>query len=275
MKNEKFLDAQAVCLLVILAGIATISVYQKTGWNIMFVVAPILLLLPFILCPNGWRKLDEEQNNEQGGTLEVYPSEPELPPVIEQDNESWGTLKVCHPKPINSADSAQHTIIVKSSKEDNVEQHNMISCLDRYEERQAELLQREAERRKEVIRVINEYVTDITAGYLSKKSLTTLLSNISLLACGETDAYQPLSSDMERKLKSPDLRHLAWNIGERLGVSRAERARFILACFPYELRNATQMYLEANLRDTVPSYIRIDVPDKDGFSFHHRTSDWA
>ena len=177
MKNEKFLDAQAVCLLVILAG--TISVYQKTGWNIMVVAGPIIFFLPFILCPNDWRKLDEEQDVEQGGTLEVYPSEPVLISDEKQKESSWGTLKVCHPESVNPTGSAQHTTIVESSKEENVEQHNMISCLDRYEERQAELLQREAERRKEVIRAINEYVTDITAGYLSKKSLTTLLSNIS------------------------------------------------------------------------------------------------
>ena len=30
--------------------------------------------------------------------------------------------------------------------------------------------------------------------------------------------YEPLRSDMEKKLKSPDLRHLSWNIGERLGI---------------------------------------------------------
>ena len=232
MKNKKSFNVQALCLLMIVTTTVTISVYQKTGWNIMTVAAPIITLLPFAQ-RRGLRKQisDEEQNKE-----------------------ICDTLKVCHPDVTNT-------------------QAETSSCLDRYEERQAELLQREAERRKEVIRAINEYVTDITAGFLSKKSLTTLLSNISLLACGETGAYQPLSSDMERKLKSPDLRHLAWNIGERLGVSRAERARFILACIPNELRNATQMYIEANLRDTVPSHIRIDVPDKDDFRFHYRDSD--
>lgn len=213
MNKEKRLNAQAVCLLVIFSATVTISVYQKTGWNIMSAVAPIVTILPFVKCSNGFRNqtFDEKLEKEFGGSLEVCPSAPVGTP-------------------------AEVILPVKSIAS---------TCLDRYEEHQAELLQREAEHREAVVRAINEYVADITTGYLSKKSLTTLLSNISLLACGETDAYQPLSSDMERKLKSPDFRHLAWNIGERLGVSRAERARFILACFPYELRNATQMYLEA------------------------------
>ena len=105
-------------------------------------------------------------------------------------------------------------------------------------------------------------------GYLSQKSLDTLLFNIECLAFGRTDEYKPLRSDMDKKLKSPDLRHLAWNIGERLGVSRRVRAEFILASFPKELEQATVNYLEANLRDTIPCHIKIDVPDKGNYRFH-------
>ena len=45
------------------------------------------------------------------------------------------------------------------------------------------------------------------------------------------DEYETIHSDMGNMLKSPDLRHLAWNIGERLNVPRRERAKFILASF--------------------------------------------
>ena len=142
------------------------------------------------------------------------------------------------------------------------------SCLDRYEALQEEAARKEVERRKDILNTVNEYVTYITAGYLTKKSLATLLGNIEKMACGEYGAYIALRSDMENKqLKSPDLRHLAWNIGERLGVPRKERAVFIQKSFPYELSKATLSYLELNLRDLVPSHIKIDVPLKDDYRF--------
>ena len=70
------------------------------------------------------------------------------------------------------------------------------------------------------------------------------------------------------KAELPGLRHLAWNIGERLGVPLAKRAVFIKKSFPYELVNATLEYLRLNLRDNVPSQIPIDVPDKGDYRFH-------
>ena len=82
---------------------------------------------------------------------------------------------------------------------------------------------------------------------------------------------QPIHSTKEAKISSPSLRHLAWNIGERLGVSRRDRAIFIKSSFPYELRNADIEYLEANLRVNVPCDIPIDVPDKGDFHFHNNT----
>ena len=69
-------------------------------------------------------------------------------------------------------------------------------------------------------------------------------------------------------LRSPELRHLAWNIGERLHLSLEERARFIKLSFPHELNNATVEYLQRNLRVAVPSHIPIDIPDEDDFRFH-------
>ena len=73
---------------------------------------------------------------------------------------------------------------------------------------------------------------------------------------------------VDNPLRSPGLRHLAWNVGERLGVPLAKRAVFIKKSFPYELVNATLEYLKLNLRDNVSSQIPIDVPDKGDYRFH-------
>lgn len=142
------------------------------------------------------------------------------------------------------------------------------SSLDKYEDMLAEAQRKDAQRRLDTLQAIHDYVMRKLADRLSKKSLAALLANIERLAFNASDEYEPLRSDMEKKLKSPDLRHLSWNIGERLGIPHRERAVFIKASFPVELQNASIEYLEANLRDTVPSYIRIDVPDEGDYRFH-------
>ena len=142
------------------------------------------------------------------------------------------------------------------------------SSLDKYENLLAEAQRKDAQRRLDTLQAIHDYVMRMLADRLSKKSLAVLLANIERLAFNSSEEYEPLRSDMKKKLKSPDRRHLSWNIGERLGVPHRERAVFIKASFPVELQNASLEYLEANLRDTVPSYIRIDVPDEGDYRFH-------
>lgn len=150
------------------------------------------------------------------------------------------------------------------------ESNKINSIIDRYEQNLNASIRQNAERRAKTMEAINEYVTDVTAGYLSKNGLATLLVNIEKLANGVYGEYEVVHTDMENKLKSPDLRHLAWNIGERLNVPRRERAKFILASFPVTLKDATIEYLERNLRDSVASNIIIDVPDKGDYKFHHK-----
>lgn len=74
---------------------------------------------------------------------------------------------------------------------------------------------------------IREYVTIKTAPYLSKEAIAILISNIEYMACDRSDLYKPIRSNIDNPLRSPGLRHLAWNVGERLGVSLAKRAVFI------------------------------------------------
>jgi hypothetical protein len=88
------------------------------------------------------------------------------------------------------------------------------------------------------------------------------------MAYDQPESYKPIRSNIDNPLRSPGLRHLAWNVGERLGVPLAKRAVFIKESFPYELVNATLEYLRLNLRDNVPSQIPIDVPDKGDYRFH-------
>lgn len=140
--------------------------------------------------------------------------------------------------------------------------------MERYNQLLEEIKQQEARRHAELMEAIREYVTVATAPFLSQKALDTLLTNIEQIACGRPDSCLPLRSNPDRPLRSPELRHLAWNIGERLHISLEERARFIKLSFPHELNNATVEYLQRNLRVAVPSHIPIDIPDEGDFRFH-------
>lgn len=52
--------------------------------------------------------------------------------------------------------------------------------------------------------------------YLSKEAIATLISNIEYMACDQPELYKPIRSNIDNPLRSPGLRHLAWNVGERL-----------------------------------------------------------
>ena len=140
--------------------------------------------------------------------------------------------------------------------------------MERYNQLQEELKQQRARRHAKLMDAIREYVTLVTAPFLSQKALDTLLTNIEQMACGRTDSCLPLHSNPDRTLRSPELRHLAWTIGERLGTSLEDRARFIKLSFPHELNNATVEYMQRNLRVAAPSHIPIDIPDEGDFRFH-------
>jgi len=147
----------------------------------------------------------------------------------------------------------------------------MPDSLEKYESILVEEQLKEVKRKRDTMIAIREYVVEKASKYLSKENISTLFHNIECLAENRVTDCQPIHSTKETKLSSPSLRHLAWNIGERLGVSRRDRAVFIKSSFPYELRNADIEYLEANLRVSAQCDIPIDVPDKGDFRFHNNT----
>lgn len=159
--------------------------------------------------------------------------------------------------PVQESDS---DIVNSDSPED--------SHLNKYDSILVELKKKEMERQVKIMDAIREYVTVKTAPYLSKDGIATLISNIEFMVYDQPESYKPIRSNIDNPLRSPGLRHLAWNVGERLGIPLAKRAAFIKASFPHELVNATHEYLRLNLRDHVTSQIPIDVPDKGDYRFH-------
>lgn len=150
---------------------------------------------------------------------------------------------------------------------DEIIEHSY-SYLDKYAMLQENIEKENIKRKVLIMEAIREYVTNTVAPYLKKEDVLILLENINCMAIGHTSSYKSIRSDLNNPLRSPDLRHLAWNIGERLGIPNRERAIFIKASFPFELRDATVEYLERNLRDVIPASIPIDRPAKGDYKFN-------
>ena len=165
-------------------------------------------------------------------------------------------------------DSQSDTQNIPVAEEIDEEKKHGYSYIDKYEALQREMEEQNTKRKLLIMEAIREYVTYTVAPYLKKEDVLILLENINCMAIGHTSSYKSIRSDLNNPLRSPDLRHLAWNIGERLGIPNRERAIFIKASFPFELRDATVEYLERNLRDVIPASIPIDRPAKGDYKFN-------
>lgn len=195
-----------------------------------------------------------------------------------QENEVGGqeTLKSGQDIPKVDKKSGQETLkggqeILNDTKNDtrnDTSKDTSYSYLDKYAMLQENIEKENIKRKVLIMEAIREYVTYTVAPYLKKEDVLILLENINCMAIGHTSSYKSIRSDLNNPLRSPDLRHLAWNIGERLGISNRERAIFIKASFPFELRDATVEYLERNLRDVIPASIPIDRPAKGDYKFN-------
>ena len=163
--------------------------------------------------------------------------------------------------------SGQETQNDTKNGTDEIIEHSY-SYLDKYAMLQENIEKENIKRKVLIMEAIREYVTYTVAPYLKKEDVLILLENINCMAIGHTSSYKSIRSDLNNPLRSPDLRHLAWNIGERLGIPNRERAIFIKASFPFELRDATVEYLERNLRDVIPASIPIDRPAKGDYKFN-------
>ena len=139
--------------------------------------------------------------------------------------------------------------------------------MDNYEVRVAEIEREKAERQADIKRVIHEYTTFVMTEFLSKEDLEILHENIEYFAHGQSDLYKPIRSKVDNSLRSIDLMHFVWNIGERLGISLIDRATFIHTIFPHELKDASIKYLSKNLRTCGVCKIALDIPNTGDYHF--------
>lgn len=145
-------------------------------------------------------------------------------PVIESEST---TEPVCIAATFSTeqpADSSEqeYSPSPQSNQEPAVPDCSNESHLEKYDSILEELKEKELKRQVKVMDAIREYVTIKTAPYLSKEAIVTLISNIEYMACDQPELYKPIRSNIDNPLRPPGLRHLAWNVGERLRVPLAK-----------------------------------------------------
>lgn len=131
----------------------------------------------------------------------------------------------------------------------------------------------QAAHRKEQLDKIVEYLHFTMAPFIKQDDMETFCAEIMSFAINPTYKPKPFVG-LKGTLTSFDVRHLIWNITARLGLGKGKPysvelcINFIRTMFPDLCKDLDNSTLK-NLRVTSTSdKIHIDLPDKDGISFH-------
>lgn len=120
---------------------------------------------------------------------------------------------------------------------------------------------------KAILAAIKLYIDLTLSPYMKDTSLSLLYNNVYLWHHDKEAVLTPVDADGH--LSTLDLRHIAWNIGERCGWKGEDRARFIKQSFPIEMKDLEIETIRRNLRQKGTARILLDVPEKDSFEFHY------
>lgn len=147
------------------------------------------------------------------------------------------------------------------------------SMIDVYRQGCDDFYRNQAAHRKEQLDKIVEYLHYTMAPFINQDDMETFCAEIMSFAINP--AYEPKPFvGLRGTLTSFDVRHLIWNITARLGLGKGKPysvelcINFIRTMFPDLCKDLDNSTLK-NLRVTSTSdKIHIDLPGKDGISFH-------
>lgn len=147
------------------------------------------------------------------------------------------------------------------------------SMIDLYRQGCDDFYRNQADHRKEQLDKIVEYLHYTMAPFIKQDDMEAFCAEIMSFAINP--AYEPKPFvGLKGTLTSFDVRHLIWNITARLGLGKGKPysvelcINFIRTMFPDLCKDLDNSTLK-NLRVTSTSdKIHIDLPGKDGISFH-------
>lgn len=122
-----------------------------------------------------------------------------------------------------------------------------------------------------LVNAIMDYVNYIMPPYMDEESLASLCGEIRLWS--EASTHKPAAIRLKGKLTTVDLRHFAWNIGERLGKENGydgtARAVFIKAMFPDVFKDTEIESIKNFKLNPRACRIPIDEPESGSYAFHY------
>ena len=161
-------------------------------------------------------------------------------------------------------------LIMKEETNDTIAPSSMI---DIYRQGCDDFYRNQAAHKKEQLDMIVEYLHYTMAPFIKQDDMETFCAEIMSFAINPTYKPKPFVG-LKGTLTSFDVRHLIWNITARLGLGKGKPysvelcINFIRTMFPDLCKDLDNSTLK-NLRVTSTSdKIHIDLPDKDGISFH-------
>lgn len=151
------------------------------------------------------------------------------------------------------------------TKEQPVSGTNSYAMRCEQHKRQCEL------KKANLVGAIIDYVNYIMPPYVDEDSLVSLCGEIRMWA--EDSAHKPAAIQSKGKLTTVDLRHFAWNIGERLGKENGydgtARAAFIKAMFPDVFKDTEIESIKNFKLNPKACRIPIDEPENGNCAFHY------
>lgn len=124
---------------------------------------------------------------------------------------------------------------------------------------------KEDELNKKKLAAVSEYVHVVMSPYIKETEVTQLITNITMWMESDEPILTAITTD--GRLTTLDLRHFAWNIGERFKWKGVKRASFIKLVFPVEMRELEIETIRRNLRQNGTCLIELDIPDKGSYEF--------
>lgn len=122
-----------------------------------------------------------------------------------------------------------------------------------------------------LVNAIIDYVNYIMPPYMDEESLASLCGEIRLWS--EDSTHKPAPIRLKGKLTTVDLRHFAWNIGERLGKENGydgtARAVFIKTMFPDVFKDTEIESIKNFKLNPRACRIPIDEPENGSYAFHY------
>ena len=121
-------------------------------------------------------------------------------------------------------------------------------------------------KRETILKAVLVYVENTMAPFMRVEDIEILCCNIRKWQICTKEQLTPTITN--GKLTTLDLRHLAWNIGERFKWTGEQRALFIKQSFPHEFRESDLPSIRRNLRQQGSCQIKLDVPPKNSHEFN-------